>query len=596
MAATCRLLKGDTEEKCLYCKVEDIDGNLVPVVYKDDKTYRLASTGYNGYILDTWIDAVNLKAFELNMFMFGLGNGMYVRRLLEAVTDNEMAKIIVYEPDIFIIKECFKYYDMSDIINDERFELIISLSGKNLSDYMFRIINYHNVNEVHSSSYINYQWLFEEEYRNYNEQISRTLDAIRATYNLMNNKSLLFYNNTLRNHKRMAESYSLDSLGTVLPKELPVIIVSSGPSLTKNISELKQAKGRSIICAVDSALGSMDAAGIVPDIYITEDPEKKKENFVFDWLEKIPVVASLTSPECVFKEGQKQFLSCLDTYVYGLNEDTKRYFERWDLRSGGSVANRAFRFFQLMGFKRIILVGQDLAYSGNKAHADTVAIDDDDMSETMLYVDDIYGNKVLTSKTLEMYKNWFEEEIEKNAWCEVIDATEGGACIRGTIISTLSEVINKYCVKEVELRQCFDKCDRLFTGEVRKEYIDHIKAIPERMNNIISTGKKVLRNYDRIEKLVRQSKVTGSEMKRLLTYNSKMTADIEDDPSFCYINYINVDSNMEVENNINTVDNDVKQDILNVCNLGRAHVKGIIDAAEKVRADYEIVEFDFNGI
>ena len=238
-------------------------------------------------------------------------------------------------------------------------------------------------------------------------------------------------------------------------------------------------------------------------------------------------------------------------------------------------------------------MGQDLAYSGNKAHADTVAYDDDDMSETLLYVDDIFGGKVLTSKTLEMYKNWFEEEIEKNAWCEVIDATEGGACIRGTIINTLSEAIDKYCLEEVDLKQCFDKCNRLFMGEMRKEYKDHIMAIPGRMNNIISTGKKVLRNYDRIEQLVRKSKVTGSEMKRLLSYNSKMTAEIEDDPSFCYINYINVDSNMVVENSINTVDNDVKQDILNVCNLGRTHVKGIIDAAEKVSADYEIVKLDF---
>ena len=43
----------------------------------------------------------------------------------------------------------------------------------------------------------------------------------------------------------MADSYSLDSLNMVLPKELPVIIVSSGPSLTKNINDLKTIFGGS---------------------------------------------------------------------------------------------------------------------------------------------------------------------------------------------------------------------------------------------------------------------------------------------------------------------------------------------------------------
>ncbi len=586
------LFESHRDDEGGFCTVENIEGDLIPIVNKDGKAYRLASVGHNDHILDIWMGAVNMQAFELNMFMFGLGNGMYVRRLLEETAGNDMVRVIVYEPDIFIIKECFSHYDMTDILSDDRLELMIPVfPDKELSDHILHNISYNNINGVHSSCYINYPRIYEAEYRAYNEQISRSLDSIRANQHMMNVMGLMHYNNTLKNYKNLADSYSLDSLNKLLPKDMPVIIVSSGPSLTNNISSLKAAKGRSMICAVDSALGAMDAAGIIPDMYITVDPFKCKENFVFEWLNRIPVVASLTSPEYVYKEeGQKHFIvSPLDTYICELNENTRRYFKQWDIRSGGSVASSAFKFFQLMGCSRIILVGQDLAYTGNKSHADTVAYDDDDMSETLMYTVDVYGNKVLTSKTLEMYKDWFEKEIALNKWCKVVDATEGGAYIKGTEISTLSEAIDKYCVMEADVQQCLSKCDRLFEGELNVKFMDYIRAVPKRMDNIISIAKKLLHNYDRIELLVRESGETGGEMMHLLSENSKMTSEIEGDPAYCYIDYLNVDSNKEVENSINTVDNDFKKDILNICGLGRIHVEGIISASGKIRDDYTSV-------
>ncbi len=41
-----------------------------------------------------------------------------------------------------------------------------------------------------------------------------------------------------------------------------------------------------------------------------------------------------------------------------------------ELPTGGSVANSAFSFAQQLGAKTIVLVGQDLALTDNKTHAD----------------------------------------------------------------------------------------------------------------------------------------------------------------------------------------------------------------------------------
>lgn len=44
---------------------------------------------------------------------------------------------------------------------------------------------------------------------------------------------------------------------------------------------------------------------------------------------------------------------------------------RWgDVATGGSVATNVFSLLYKIGLKTIILVGQDLALTGNKSHAD----------------------------------------------------------------------------------------------------------------------------------------------------------------------------------------------------------------------------------
>ena len=51
-------------------------------------------------------------------------------------------------------------------------------------------------------------------------------------------------------------------------EEIPAILVSAGPSLDKNISELKKAQGKAFIVVVDAALRTVLRAGVRPDLTI----------------------------------------------------------------------------------------------------------------------------------------------------------------------------------------------------------------------------------------------------------------------------------------------------------------------------------------
>ena len=64
-------------------------------------------------------------------------------------------------------------------------------------------------------------------------------------------------------------------------------------------------------------------------------------------------------------------------------------------------------------------------------------------------MEDIHGNRIPTSSQLYYYLNWFENFIRENSTTIFIDATEGGAKIKGTMIMTLEDAIIKYCNKDI---------------------------------------------------------------------------------------------------------------------------------------------------
>jgi Uncharacterized protein conserved in bacteria len=62
-------------------------------------------------------------------------------------------------------------------------------------------------------------------------------------------------------------------------------------------------------------------------------------------------------------------------------------------------------------------------------------------TEGLKQITDINGELIYTTKILDMYRRWIENIIKDVKCIEFIDATEGGALIKGIKIKKLSEVI-----------------------------------------------------------------------------------------------------------------------------------------------------------
>jgi hypothetical protein len=108
------------------------------------------------------------------------------------------------------------------------------------------------------------------------------------------------------------------------------------------------------------------------------------------------------------------------------------------LATGGSVATSAFNYARNLGGNPIVLIGQDLALTGGKDHAEGyLHVYSDGMlkarSESGFDVDGYYGDRVKTESQLLYYKTWYEEQVKAYPDVMVINSTEGGAKIEGCL-------------------------------------------------------------------------------------------------------------------------------------------------------------------
>ncbi|EJQ5711295.1 motility associated factor glycosyltransferase family protein, partial [Campylobacter coli] len=222
------------------------------------------------------------------------------------------------------------------------------------------------------------------------------------------------------------------------------IIVSTGPSLTKQLPLLKKYANKATIFCADSSYPILAKHGIKPDYVLS--------------LERIPLTSEFFNND--FGEFDKDILFVLKSYVH---PHTTKYLQKNNrnfmlvstyasfiqylkldyfgyFNMGKSVANMSYLLTEYLNYKNIILIGQDLAYAENgNSHPDDYqnsANYESQMYEHILTI--AYGGngKVETHSIWLLFKNWFENEMIPNTrkmGITTYNCTEGGARIEGTI-------------------------------------------------------------------------------------------------------------------------------------------------------------------
>lgn len=519
--------------------VENVAGKSVLYAVKEGQTYLLDSMYDSDSFIDSWVEGAQIK-WDSKFFITGFGNGMIVRRILSEIDRESM--IFVFEPSVELLRTVFENFDVSDILSDNRMHLFSSgyvQAGINIHNTVCGMISYRDIFNARIVKYPNYNVLFPEETKKFAEEIDQVAKTISINNNTYGKFGHFFIKNSIRNAVLMTRAKKLSDILDKINTNVPGILVSCGPSLDKNIDFLKRAKGRAIIVAGDSSVRAMAKHGISPDIYVTVDMNKPMEIFDVEGMYDIPVVCSIDGTYNALKNQRAPMYAFATEDEYINTYMAQNGIEFFSLGTAGCEATSAMSFMMALGLRKIILVGQDLAYTGGTVYASDSAGASWDQQKLIdadnCITEGIDGKPILTSKQFNSYKHWFERQAASVEDLELINATEGGARIHGAREMTLNDAIDEYCSDEFDIRTVIDSGSNLFDGEDVEAFAEYMRAIPKRIDEIKEIINDGLKIYDELDKAISAPRIDGKKLKKLMEKNQQNIFDLNASRAFYYI-------------------------------------------------------------
>lgn len=436
-----------------------------------------------------WVEGISLNE-EDTIVIFGLGLGYYLDFLLEKFPDK---KIIIIEPELDIFIQSLRVRNYIKYMDNENIVFIV-----NKDKYTVRhLIEHYIKNSKIKSLYFTHISLYKLLYEEYVNDIYKELNHLVMTLegNLFTEivSSERWIYNILRNIKFIKKYPTVNKLKDKL-EGVPVIIVSAGPSLEKNIKLLNGIEEKALIVAVGSSANILESNDIQPHIIMAIDGNKS-EGEIFKRLKShkpLLIYNNVVHYESLISyKGNKMWLNLhsdkyMDEICEELDIKTNKFL------TGGSIANLALDFAVWLKSSCIILLGQDLCYSGGKLYSDG-AIHQNHITTKEQYIEevDIHGEKVYTKTAFLNFKSWFEDYVEYSNINEgIYNCTEGGLSIKGIPNVKFQQVIDKYLVREYNIEGNLNSLFENKSNIDNKKYNDLMKKYQIELKECLKLSKK----------------------------------------------------------------------------------------------------------
>ncbi|RJP24994.1 MAG: DUF115 domain-containing protein [Candidatus Omnitrophota bacterium] len=248
-------------------------------------------------------------------------------------------------------------------------------------------------------------------------------------------------------------------------QHIPAALIAAGPSLEKSLDALKENQDRFIIACMNTAYPVLRRNGIRPHfVFAMDHQERNVRSFEKDnpSEETYLICDPRIDPRILQHFHPRVFLVSWRTTMETLGEPVpvekipvpkmsgnavylwlqSLAGEKGDVFGPGSVAVVGFHILSRLGCQPIILVGQDLAFTGDKRYADGTIFDDKSLPRDQTGVHQVSavdGGVVETSDSLYLYRRLLEHEIAR--FKVPVYNTSFGALIMGTITSRLETLL-----------------------------------------------------------------------------------------------------------------------------------------------------------
>lgn len=580
----------DASGTCKY-PCEDIqvlqsrDGYVIFSVSRGGKIIRLNSPYRPVVEAERWAKQFHLKNIKTNVLLFGMGNIMFASALLERMQED--GKLFLYEPCLEIFTAALHHVDMEPLLREERVYLFLEdINPQAFYDHVREYTHWTNVKSQVVCHHTGYEKLFEESYLTFLQSISKNTQMTQINKDTQVHFAKMVVINSLKNLKYIKNSRMIGDYVGKFPRDIPAILVAAGPSLDKNIQELKRAKGKAFIIAVDTAIRHLVREGILPDAMVTLDAGKPTDYISDPVVRDVPLFCELeANPDIMsFHTGLKIWFKG-GVFMEKLYERHGKSFPPYS--PGGSVATAAFAVCCALEFERIVFVGQDLAYQGDVTHAGGEVSRVLNEEHGIEMIEGIDGKKVKSRHDWIIYLDWFEEAIQDmKDRIDVVDATEGGAMIHGSRIMTLAQVIDEYCNREVDVNQIFQTQLPSYTekeyGKIRKEFAGYLGEL-ETTRQAACKAEKACR--EALELL--QTDSTSVRMNQLQKDIFQANGQIEKQHIYNLMDIYISQVSTQYLSDVFIISEDAHQDEVNMYRNAQMVYKAIGDASEELEPEFQ---------
>ncbi|EAH8336634.1 DUF115 domain-containing protein, partial [Campylobacter jejuni] len=484
--------------------------------------------------------------------IYGIGNALLIKNLAK-----HYKHLFVFESEIELFILALSTIDLSEElcsgkiylvdIEEERvdIQLLILFDMKDIFEYLSLYEMF--VNNVY------YKKFYEDIWHKADELCEKNIKVVIR--NLGSNSDLSFecYSHLLQNIPSMLESIPFQRILSERKNKFEnAIVVSAGPSLAKQLPLLKACQDKAVIFCADGALSMLEKEGIVPDYVTNLDFTDLAMKFFQNKENKtsLNILSCATYPNLVHFLDNKSVILRDDPLCQRFNLNDFGYID-----TGTHVSHFSYTLALALGFKNIIMIGQDLAFD-KEGNSHSKGFDFGEKFSGEENIDKLkvpaYAGKgeVLTHITWNDYRIKLEYLFACNDQkAKFYNATEGGARINFTEELSFKECCEKFLTKEkpkFELPKSLTKnrSDKLlvkFKEKIQKDqenakrFLDDALALKQILENILSKDfllpleflEKVYQNIENFNhNLDTDEFIQDETLRGAFAYRGKMIADV----------------------------------------------------------------------
>ncbi|EHF1083348.1 motility associated factor glycosyltransferase family protein [Campylobacter coli] len=487
--------------------------------------------------------------------IYGIGNALLIKNLAK-----HYKHLFVFESEIELFILALSTIDLSEELKVYKI-VLFDCVAKDLEIQIAMIFDQQSILEylslyemfISSHYYLKY---YETSILSLNELCIKSASVAIRNADITCFLPLLTHGQFLQNIPSMLESIPFQRILSERKNKFEnAIVVSAGPSLTKQLPLLKAYQDKAVIFCADGALSMLEKEGIIPDYVTNLDCRDLAMKF---FQNKENLKQSIIALECATHPNVVRSLNAENCMIVLRN---KALYQRFNLNdfgyidTGTHVSHFSYTLALALGFKNIIMIGQDLAFD-EEGNSHSKGFDFGEKFSGEENIDKFkvpaYAGKgeVLTHITWNDYRIKLEYLFACNDQkAKFYNATEGGARINFTEELSFKECCEKLLTKEkpkFELPKSLTKnrSDKLlvkFKEKIQKDqenakrFLDDALALKQILENILSKDfilpleflEKVYQNIENFNHSLDEDEFIQDETLRgAFAYRGKMIADV----------------------------------------------------------------------